>query len=295
MSDSYLSPLTASDGDIIAVQDWPFTDNGLDDDTAQGTILIVHGLGEHAQRYAALADDINQWGYTVRSYDQYGHGDSGGQRGSLPDANRLLADLTEVVDSTRRLMAEDEPLILLGHSMGGIVATQFVLNKVRHVDGLILSSPAFDPGLSTLQKLLLSVMPKIAPNLSVGNGLARQYLCRDPEVVEAYQNDPLVHDRISPRLAQWIATQGRACVSLAPRLTVPTLLMFAGTDHLVSEAGSRTFADVATRSLMTVKYFAPMYHEILNDPERAQVLAAMQGWLATLPARKAQSPAKRLI
>jgi alpha-beta hydrolase superfamily lysophospholipase len=295
MSDSYLSPLTASDGDIIAVQDWPFTDNGLDDDTPQGTILIVHGLGEHAQRYAALADEINQWGYTVRSYDQYGHGDSGGPRGGLSSPSRLLDDLTEVVDSTRRLMAPDEPLILLGHSMGGVVAAQFVLKKVRHVDGLILSSPAFDPGLSAVQKLLLSIVPKIAPNLSVGNGLARQYLCRDPEVVEAYQNDPLVHDRITPRLAHWIATQGKACITLAPKLNVPTLLMFAGTDHLVSEAGSREFADVATRSLMTVKYFETMYHEILNDPERAQVLTAMQGWLATLPARKAQSPATILV
>jgi alpha-beta hydrolase superfamily lysophospholipase len=279
MSESYLSPLTASDGDNIAVQDWPFTDNGLEGDIARGTVLIVHGLGEHAQRYAALADEINQWGYTVRSYDQYGHGESAGQRGGLPRASRLLDDLADVVDSTRRLMGPGEPLILLGHSLGGVVATQFVLRQVRHVDGLILSSPAFDAGLSTLQKALLSVLPKIAPNLSVGNGLDRQYLCRDPEVIEAYCNDPLVHDRISPRLAQWLAVQGKACLAMAPQLSVPTLLMFAGTDRLVSEAGSRAFADVATRKLMTVKYFAPMYHEILNDPERRQVLSAMRHWL----------------
>jgi alpha-beta hydrolase superfamily lysophospholipase len=279
MSESYLSPLTASDGDNIAVQDWPFTDNGLEGDIARGTVLIVHGLGEHAQRYAPLADEINQWGYTVRSYDQYGHGESAGQRGGLPRTSRLLDDLTDVVDSTRRLMGPGEPLILLGHSLGGVVATQFALRKVRHVDGLILSSPAFDAGLSTLQKLLLSVMPKIAPNLSVGNGLDRQYLCRDPEVVEAYCNDPLVHDRISPRLAEWLAVQGKACLAMAPTLGVPTLLMFAGTDRLVSEAGSRAFAEVATRKLMTVKYFAPMYHEILNDPERHRVLAAMRHWL----------------
>jgi alpha-beta hydrolase superfamily lysophospholipase len=282
MSDSYLSPLTASDGDNIAVQDWPFTDNGLEGDIARGTVLIVHGLGEHAQRYAALADEVNQWGYTVRSYDQYGHGDSAGQRGGLPRDSRLLDDLADVVDSTRRLMGPGEPLILLGHSLGAVVATQFVLHKARQVDGLMLSSPAFDLGLSTLQKLLLAVVPKIAPNLSLGNGLKRQYLCRDTEVIEAYNTDPLVHDRISPRLAQWLAVQGQACISLAPTLRVPTLLMFAGTDRLVSEAGSRAFADVATRSLMTVKYFEPMYHEILNDPERHRVLSAMRQWLDAL-------------
>lgn len=286
MSDSYLSPLTASDGDNIAVQDWPFTHNGLAGDQPRGTVLIVHGLGEHAQRYADVADAINQWGYTVRSYDQYGHGDSGGLRGGLPHATRLLADLADVVDSTRRLMADDEPLILLGHSMGGIVATQFVLHKVRPVEGLILSSPAFDSGLNALQKLLLAVLPKIAPNLSLRNGLKRQYLCRDGDVIEAYKNDHLVHDRISPRLAQWIVVQGKACVTMAPKLTVPTLLMFAGTDRLVNEAGSRAFADAATRKLMTVKYFAPMYHEILNDPERSQVLEALRDWLEKLPVKK---------
>jgi alpha-beta hydrolase superfamily lysophospholipase len=286
MSESYLSPLTASDGDNIAVQDWPFTDNGLEGDMARGTVLIVHGLGEHAQRYAALADDVNQWGYTVRSYDQYGHGESAGQRGGLPRTSRLLDDLADVVDSTRRLMGPGEPLILLGHSLGGVVATQFVLHKARHVDGLILSSPAFDPGLSELQKLLLAVVPKIAPNLSLGNGLKRQYLCRDADVIEAYNNDPLVHDRISPRLAEWLAVQGQACITLAPTLSVPTLLMFAGTDRLVSEAGSRAFADVATRSLMTVKYFEPMYHEILNDPERHRVLSAMRQWLDALTAEE---------
>jgi alpha-beta hydrolase superfamily lysophospholipase len=286
MSDSYLSPLTTSDGDNIAVQDWPFTDNGLEGDIARGTVLIVHGLGEHAQRYALLADDINQWGYTVRSYDQYGHGESAGQRGGLSRASRLLDDLADVVDSTRRLMNPGEPLILLGHSLGGVVATQFVLHKIRQVEGLILSSPAFDVGLSTVQKLLLSVVPKVAPNLSLGNGLKRQYLCRDSEVIEAYNSDPLVHDRISPRLAHWLAVQGKACITLAPTLSVPTLLMFAGTDHLVSEMGCRVFADVATRKLMTVKYFEPMYHEILNDPEREQVLSAMLHWLEQLPIKK---------
>jgi alpha-beta hydrolase superfamily lysophospholipase len=282
MSDSYLSPLTASNGDNIAVQDWPFTDNGLEGDTARGTVLIVHGLGEHAQRYAALADSINEWGYTVRSYDQYGHGQSDGARGGLVNDERLISDLADVVDGTRRLMGPGEPLILLGHSMGGVVATQFVLQKARHVDGLILSSPAFDLGLSPFQKFLLSIVPKLAPNLRLGNGLDRQYLCRDSEVVKAYREDPWVHDRISARLAHWIQVQGASCIDLAPQLSIPTLLMFAGNDKFVSELGSRFFADVATRELMTVKYFEPMYHEILNDPERDKVLSVMRQWLDTL-------------
>jgi alpha-beta hydrolase superfamily lysophospholipase len=282
MSESYLSPLTASDGDVIAVQDWPFTDNGLEDDRPRGTVLIVHGLGEHAARYAQTADEINRWGYTVRSYDQYGHGDSGGRRGALSRDMRLVEDLADVVDGTRRLMAPNEPLILLGHSMGGVVATQFVLRKMRQVEGLILSSPGFDAALSGMQKMLLTVMPLIAPNLRVGNGLKTQYLCRDPAIVKAYRGDPLVHDRISARLAKWIATQGAACIAHAPQLATPTLLLYAGADRMVNPAGSAAFAERAPARWGHVQCFDDMYHEILNDPERDEVLTVIQHWLERL-------------
>lgn len=278
MTDSYLSPLTASDGDNIAVQDWP-----LEIDAAQcGTVLIVHGLGEHAGRYTQLARDLNSWGYCVRSYDQVGHGDSGGARGGLPHDMRLLDDLADVVDSTRRQMATREPLIILGHSMGGLVAAQFVLHKLRRVEGLILSSPALDAGLNPLQKLLVSVLPRIAPDLTVGNGLKQAYLCRDPAVIKAYQSDPLVHNRISARLASWIARQGVSCIDGAAQWTTPTLLLYAGADRLVNPAGSRAFAKAAPVKFVQTHCFEAMYHEILNDPERGQVLAAMQKWLTDL-------------
>ncbi len=282
MSDSYLSPLTASDGDIIAVQDWPFTDNGLDDDRPRGTVLIVHGLGEHAARYAQTADAMNSWGYTVRSYDQYGHGDSGGRRGALSSDTRLLNDLADVIDGTRRLMAPNEPLILLGHSMGGVVATQFVLRKMRPVEGLVLSSPGFDPGLSGMQKMLLATMPLIAPNLRVSNGLKLQYLCRDPSVLKAYRDDPLVHNRISVRLAKWIATRGAACIAQAATLATPTLLLYAGADRMVNPAGSSAFAQAAPARWGHVQCFDDMYHEILNDTEREEVLVVIQHWLERL-------------
>jgi alpha-beta hydrolase superfamily lysophospholipase len=275
MSDSYMFPLTASDGNNIAVQDWPVPE-GV---TSKGTVLIVHGLGEHAVRYAQVADDLNQWGYNVVSYDQYGHGDSAGPRGTLPHDRRLLDDLGDVVDNTRRQMADQEPLILLGHSMGGVVAAQFVLRKVRRVDGLILTSPAFDPGLNAVQKLLLATLPRFLPNLRVANGLKLPYLCRDPQVISAYQHDPLVHKYISPRLAQWIATQGAECIAAAAQWRLPTLLLYAGADRLVSPAGSRAFAQLAPPTVVTAHCFDAMYHEILNDPQRAEVMAQIRHWL----------------
>ena len=210
---STLSTFVASDGDNVAIQDWPLEKGRA----LRGVVILVHGLGEHAGRYQHVARRLNDWGFAVRGYDQYGHGESGGPRGGLPSDNRLLDDLADIVDSTRSRMEKSTPLILLGHSMGGLVAARFVSLEMRPVQGLVLSSPALDPGLSPLQKLLLVVVPRIAPNLRVGNGLDSKLISHDPATVKAYQNDRLVHDRVSGRLARFIADAGPATVAMAAR------------------------------------------------------------------------------
>lgn len=188
---STLSTYVASDGDNVAIQDWPLEQGR----SLRGVVILVHGLGEHAGRYEHVAHRLNDWGFAVRGYDQYGHGESGGPRGGLPSDNRLLDDLADIVDSTRSRMEKSTPLILLGHSMGGLVAARFVSLEMRPVQGLVLSSPALDPGLSPLQRLLLAVVPRVAPNLRVGNGLDSNLISHDAATVKAYQNDRLVHDR----------------------------------------------------------------------------------------------------
>ena len=196
-SDSTLTTFTASDGDNLAVQDWPLPPGlGL-----RGVIVVVHGLGEHAGRYEHVARRLNSWGFAVRGYDHYGHGESGGTRGALPTPDRLIDDLADVLDSTRTRMEEGAPLIVMGHSMGGLVAAALASVRKRPIDGLVLSSPALDPGLSKFQKLLLAVVPRLVPNLAVGNGLDPQLISHDSAVVAAYLADPRVHDRISGRLA----------------------------------------------------------------------------------------------
>ncbi len=275
MSDSTLSTFVAMDGDNLAVQDWPMAPG----QALRGVVLLVHGLGEHVGRYDHLAWELNNWGFAVRGYDQYGHGESGGPRGGLPTDTRLLDDLADIVDSTRARMAPQTPLILLGHSMGGLVAARFVALGVRPVQALVLSSPALDPGLNAVQKLLLAVLPKIAPNLRVGNGLDPALISHDPAVVAAYCADKLVHDRISARLARFIAEGGPAMVAQAPTWTVPTLLLYAGADRLVNPAGSRAFAAAAPKSVLEAHCFETLYHEIFNEPESAAVYAALKQWL----------------
>ena len=277
LAPSTLTTFTASDGETLAVQDWPLPEG----EPCRGTVLLVHGLGEHVGRYDHVARRLNEWGFAVRGYDQYGHGESTGPRGGLTSDLRLLDDLADIVDATRAHLAAGRPLVLLGHSMGGLVAARFVAMNLRPVDALVLSSPALDPGLNAVQKLLLATLPSIAPDLRVGNGLDAQYLSHDPAVVAAYLADPRCHDRISARLARFIADGGPATVARAAHWSVPTLLMWAGSDKLVHPAGSRAFAAAAPRAVVQSHCFEPLYHELFNEcPELADpVFDMLRQWL----------------
>ena len=274
-AESTLSTFTAHDGDNIVIQDWPL-EAGV---AVRGVVILVHGLGEHAGRYDHVARHLNEWGFEVRGYDQCGHGESGGARGSLPTDTRLLDDLADIVDSTRARSGKDTPLILLGHSMGGLVVGRFVGLGMRPVDGLIMSSPALDPGLSAFQKFLVAVLPKIAPNLRVGNGVKPQFISHDAAVVAAYKADPLVHDRISARLARFIATAGPQTVAMAGQWKVPTLLMYAGDDRLLNAQGSRNFAAAAPKKTLTSVCFDTLYHEIFNELDAKPVFDTLKDWL----------------
>ena len=275
ITESTLSSFISSDGQTLAVQDWLPTSG----EPVRGLVLVVHGLGEHAGRYDAIAKRLNAWGFAVRGYDQLGHGDSAGVRGGLPTDTRLLDDLADLVDDTRRRMAADVPLILLGHSLGGLVAARLVSLQMRPVDALVLSSPALDAGMNAFQKFLVAVLSRLSPDLRIGNGLNPLFLSHDPEMVRAYNADRLVHDRISARLARFIADAGPATLSLAARWTVPTLLLYAGDDHLVNPAGSRRFAKVTPKQVVSSVCFEDLYHEIFNERDVAPVFNTLQRWL----------------
>ena len=202
-----------------------------------------------------------------------------GKPGALPSDSYLLDNLADIVESTRLRMDASMPLILLGHSLGGLVAARLVsLNRIK-VDGLVLSSPALDAGMNRFQKFLVSVLPRIAPNLRVGNGLDPSFLSHESTVVQAYLDDPKVHDRISARLARFIADAGPATLACASQWSVPTLLIYAGADKLVDPAGSRAFAKAAPRNVVASQCFDSMYHEIFNEVEREKVFSRLHAWL----------------
>ncbi len=276
MAESTSSPFTARDGTNLVLVDWP-----LEQGPVRGVVLLVHGLGEHAWRYAHVAERLNEWGFVVRAYDQYGHGESMGPRGALTSADRLVQDLVDVVDESRTRMHDGTPLILLGHSLGGLVAACVVAEGLRPVEGLVLSSPAFDAGFGPLQKMLLAVVPRLAPDLRVGNGLDPALLSHDAGVVAAYRADPLVHDRIAARLAAFIADRGPRTVARAAQWSVPTLLMYAGDDGIVRASGSQAFALAAPAAVVSAQRFDGLYHELFNESQehRERVFSHLRAWL----------------
>ena len=274
-----LNTLIMPDGETLATQDHSQA-NGQ---ALRSQIVLVHGLGEHMGRYTHVIQHLNDWGFAVRTYDQYGHGKSSGKSGCLPSQNRLLDDLALVMDDTRKHMAAQNhanaPLILLGHSMGGLVAARFVSLAIRPVDALVLSSPALGAKLKGIDKLLLAILPKIAPNLAVPNGLDASKISHDPEVVKAYLADQLVHNKISPRLGKWIMDSGAATIQLASTWRVPTLLMFAGKDKLVDSAASRMFTSLVPKSILQSTCYEALYHEIFNEVDSSPVFGELRTWL----------------
>lgn len=244
----------------------------------KGAILLVHGLGEHMGRYTHVAQFLQAAGYAVFGYDHHGHGLSSGVKGSLPENNQLVDDLHFVIAHVRNQVTG--PLVLMGHSMGGLIAAEAAVQHQHEIDLLVMSSPALGADTNPLQKLLLFILPSILPNVRIDNGVKAQWIARDETAVRDYQNDHLVHRKISARLASWILRTGEKIVQHADSWKVPTLLLYSGTDKLVRSKSSDLFAECAPSHLVEAHCFKDMYHEILNDPEKEKVLTTLVRWLA---------------
>lgn len=270
------------DGLRLHLQHWPAFE------PARGTVLLVHGLGEHVGRHEQLALRLRSWGFHVTGYDQRGHGLSEGRRGGLPADDTLLLDLRAVLDAV--LASLPAPLVLFGHSMGGVLAARYVAAGIgypppwwREVDGLVLSSPALDAGLAPWRRGLVACLRRLLPDLAVGNGLEPAWVSRDPAVVQAYLDDPLVHDRITPRLAGFIVDAGRLVRRSAADWNCPTLLLWAGADRCVAPAGSAAFLALAPRALVQGRDFPGLAHEIFHEPEHQRVVDTLRLWMSRYP------------
>jgi alpha-beta hydrolase superfamily lysophospholipase len=271
------------DGLALHAHAWPVPDTV----PARGVAVIVHGLGEHLGRYAHVAARLNAQGWHVFGCDHRGHGRSPGARGALNADDDFLHDTAAVVDAARAA-CPGLPLLLVGHSLGGAIAARFVAAHAappesapwaRPVNALVLSSPALEIPISTVQKGLLATVGKLTPDVAVGNGLKPAWICHNPATVAAYLADPLVHDRVTGRLTRFLLDAGDNVLARAPHWTVPTLITWGGEDRCVRPQGSEAFVAQAPRALVHAVPWPRLSHEVFNEVEQDQVLDAVMAWL----------------
>ena len=262
----------AADGTALYVEDWIVQSH-----QAVGAVVMMHGLGEHLERYSPLVKFFTDCNLSVRTYDHRGHGKSDGVRGDVPNGEPILQDAQIIVDD----FAQETGLtpILFGHSMGGLFAARFALENLAPLRAVILSSPALALYMNSWQHFALKIMLKLAPGLGLPNGLQVKYLSHDAKVVQDYQHDPLVHSRLSARLLARMLAAIEYCQTHAQQLHIPCCLLVAGADRLVDPQGSFQFFAQLPKSLANMQVYPSMYHEIFFEPDAQQVFDDLREWL----------------
>ncbi len=251
----------------------------------RGMAVLVHGLGEHGGRLAPVAAGLQQAGFAVLGYDHYGHGLSPGPRGSLLHPQQLPDDLGRITELARQRWGARTPLLLFGDSMGGLVAAHWALQQqapaAHTLQGLVLASPALMSHVPRWQRRLVSLLARVQPDLALPNCLPLEQLSSNPATLQDYLSDPLVHDRITARLAAYLFEAGDSVLAQAADWQIPTLLLYADPDGFVDPLGSRLLAQRAPAGLVQPLPCPGYGHEVFNalPAQRAISFATLHDWI----------------
>lgn len=255
-----------------------FAQNWQPEGKPRGVVSLVHGLGEHIGRYQYVAEAFNAAGFGLVACDLPGHGRSEGARGGstfdqvLPDIDCLLA---ETADRYKNV-----PHFLYGHSMGAGLVLYYTLKRRPVLKGVIASAPPIAAGAVPAVKVLLArVVSRLAPGFTMDNGLDLNNLSRDPAVIQAYKEDPLVHPKISTGLGWDLLSKGNWILAQAAEFPLPLLLIQGSADHIVSPEATAAFAKAVPQDKLTFKVWEGQYHETHNEPEKQQALQYIIDWL----------------
>jgi alpha-beta hydrolase superfamily lysophospholipase len=252
-------------------------------DRPRALVAIVHGLGEHSGRYAALASALVKGRFTCVSLDLPGHGETSGPRGDIPSWPKLRDAIVPAMFTASRGLP-DQPAelkrILLGHSMGGVIALEHALAHPKGLAALVLSGPALRTAIPPWWKLALANAAKLAaPAAGFPNGLDVDGISRDGEVVRAYREDPLVHESISPRTYFAFAEAAQACRRDIRNLQVPTVMYQGMADRVVDPKGALEAAAAAPHEMLRFVTLTDTYHEVFNDTGREATIRDLLAWL----------------
>jgi len=255
-------------------------------DSPTGVIVLVHGLADHSGRFEEIGQFLASGGWTVYACDLRGHGLSsdGHQAGRVhvDHFSDYANDLSAMI-SLAKQHHPDLPVIILGHSMGGLISLTYALNHPQELDGVVLSSPALgahaDAQPPAVLNLLVRMLVHIKPRLLFPSDLNTGSISRDADVVRAYIDDPLVSEKVS---ARWYVEITKAIDDIqgrAAELKIPTLLMQSGDDRLVDPQAASNWAKEAPKDLLKLVVWDGFFHEMFNEPEKEKVYACVLEWL----------------
>lgn len=246
-------------------------------DNPKGSVFIVHGLGEHSGRYENVINTLK--GYNLFLLDLRGHGRSQGKRGHVMDFDEYLDDVDALKNEVKQFVRGKS--FILGHSMGGLIVLRYAIYKPDGLSGVVSSGPLLGVNVEVpkVKAILGKVIARVIPSLSMNNEIDTNKLSHDKASVEAYNNDPFVHTKIS---ARWYVEMVKAMQdtnSNAHKLNLPCLIMHGSEDALTNPKSSREFFEKASSKDKTYKLYDGFYHEIFNEIDKQKPLSDMLEWI----------------
>jgi alpha-beta hydrolase superfamily lysophospholipase len=262
--------VAARDGTTLLLRHWPVPAG-----EPWATVLLVHGLAEHSGRYEHVGAWLAEAGIDTHAYDQRGFGASGGPRASIDRWSQLHDDLEERVVALRSV-APARPLVLFGHSLGGLISLGYVLDGRAWPDLLVLSAPAIGATVPLWQRVLVGSLRRVSPGMFLSNRLDTNVLSSDPDVRARYRSDPLNQHKSTVRFAHAAFAEQRRVATSLDRLSIPTLVVHGGDDRLVP---TWTSASLEGRPGVTRRVYPDTRHELHNEPVAAQEIGEMVSWV----------------
>ncbi|MEO0439568.1 MAG: lysophospholipase [Pseudomonadota bacterium] len=269
-----LAPGSEAAGARLFRQSW------LPETRARAVIILVHGYDEHSSRYRYFADHCVKRGFAVLAVDHWGHGKSTGTNGFVPKFS-VYHDGLDALLAEMPTDLSDLPKILVGHSLGGLIAATYLLDHQSSFQAAILSGPAIkaaeEP--SATLKALSKILSRLTPKMGV-IGLDANAVSRDPQVVADYLADPLVSgEKISARLGLEMMKRMEQIQTEAGKLRLPMLMLHGSEDSLAAPEGSQFLDENISSAEKKLIVYPELYHEIFNEPEKDQVLSDMTDWI----------------
>ncbi|HEX3697354.1 MAG TPA: alpha/beta hydrolase [Polyangia bacterium] len=266
--------LTTKDGLSLYAEWWQ-----PDNRPAIGVAVLIHGFSAHCGNYRPVAERLAAAGIAAWLFDSRGHGRSQGRRGYVRRFSDYSDDLDLMV-AAARAQWPGLPLALIGHSQGGAVALDYLTTGRGPVQAVVLATPwlALKLKVPRLKLLLSRLMGRVWPTLTMGNEIRPEEVSRNPEVLAGWKDDKLIHHAATPRWFNEVRAAQVRILAAPEKLQVPTLLLAAGEDRLVSTDTSLAYAK-AVGPTIVVRAYPGLYHEIFLEPERDAVLAEIADWL----------------